>query len=155
MKRFYPLILSLVTASFLLPRVILSHCQVPCGIYDDEMRFKMMEEHVTTIEKSINKIVELSKEEKKDFNQIVRWVNNKDTHADEFTHIATYYFMAQRLKPVDKSDPKQYGAYIKKLELLQQMVFYAMKTKQTVDLDNTRKMRSLLAEFRTAYYGKA
>ena len=27
-----------------------AHCQIPCGIYTDEMRFKMIEEDITTIE---------------------------------------------------------------------------------------------------------
>ena len=37
-----------------------AHCEIPCGIYDDEMRIKMLAEHVTTIEKSMAQIQELS-----------------------------------------------------------------------------------------------
>ena len=33
------------------------HCQVPCGIYGDEMRFEMMDEDIDTIEKSMKKSV--------------------------------------------------------------------------------------------------
>ena len=33
---------------------IYSHCQIPCGIYDDLMRIHQMEEHVETIEKSMD-----------------------------------------------------------------------------------------------------
>ena len=57
-----------------------AHCQIPCGIYDDPVRFSQLEEHVTTIEKSMKQIVELSGESSPNYNQLVRWVNNKETH---------------------------------------------------------------------------
>ena len=132
-----------------------AHCEIPCGIYDDEARFAMAAEHMTTIEKSMKLIVSLSKEDPLNYNQIVRWVHNKEKHADELQHIVTQYFMTQRLKPVDKGDPEAHSAYLEKLTLLHKMLFYAMKTKQTTDLGNVEKLRSLLAEFRTAYFGKA
>ena len=25
-----------------------AHCQIPCGIYDDELRVQLIEEHITT-----------------------------------------------------------------------------------------------------------
>ena len=31
-----------------------AHCQIPCGVYDDAMRVKMIEEHTLTILKSMN-----------------------------------------------------------------------------------------------------
>jgi len=132
-----------------------SHCQVPCGIYDDEARFNMIAEHITTVEKSIKLIVSLSAQEKPNMNQVVRWVNNKEKHADEISHIVTYYFMAQRVKLPAKSNTKAYNEYVKKLTLLHQMLVYAMNTKQTTDLDNVEKLRSLSDEFHKVYFGKA
>jgi nickel superoxide dismutase len=132
-----------------------SHCQVPCGIYDDEARFNMIAEHITTVEKSIKLIVSLSAQEKPNMNQVIRWVNNKEKHADEISHIVTYYFMAQRVKLPAKGNTKAYNEYVKKLTLLHEMLIYAMKTKQTTDLDNVEKLRSLLDEFHKVYFGKA
>lgn len=131
-----------------------SHCQIPCGIYDDQMRFDMIAEHITTIEKSMKLVTELSGQDKPDMNQIVRWVHNKDEHADEISHIIAYYFMAQRLKLPAKSDVKAYNEYVKKLTLLHEMLVYTMKAKQTTDLANVEKLRSLLAKFRDAYFGE-
>ena len=131
--------------------VVYSHCQIPCGIYDDNMRFKMMGEHITTIEKSMKSINQLSAEQKPDMNQIVRWVQNKETHADELSQIVSYYFMAQRIKTADKSDQKAYEKYVNKLTLLHQMLVYSMKAKQTTDLANIEKLRALLCDFRAAY----
>ena len=132
-----------------------SHCQIPCGIYDDEARFNTMAEHIKTIEKSMKLIETLSTEDKPNMNQIVRWVNNKEKHADEISHIVTYYFMAQRVKLPAKGNTKAYSEYVKKLTLLHEMLIYAMKTKQTTDLDNVDKLRSLLDEFHKVYFGKA
>ncbi len=132
-----------------------SHCQVPCGIYDDEARFDMIAEHITTVEKSMKLIESLSAQQKLNMNQVIRWVNNKEKHADEISHIVTYYFMAQRLKLPAKGNTKAFNEYIKKLTLLHEMLIYAMKTKQTTDLDNVDKLRSLLYEFHKVYFGKA
>jgi nickel superoxide dismutase len=127
------------------------HCQVPCGIYDDDMRLNMIEEDILTVEKSMNQIHNLSKQEEKDYNQIVRWVDNKDLHADKISETATYYFMAQRLAPVHDKDQQESGLYINKLILLHELVFYSMKAKQTTDLSYVTKMRSVLKEFRSVY----
>ncbi len=132
-----------------------SHCQIPCGIYDDEARFGAMAEHITTIEKSMKEIESLSAQAKPNMNQIVRWVNNKDQHADELSEIVTYYFMAQRIKVSSESDAKAYNDYVKKLTLLHRMLVDAMKAKQTTDLANVQDLRSLLEQFHAAYSGKA
>ena len=132
-----------------------SHCQVPCGIYDDEARFGMIAEHIKTIEKSMKLIETLSAESKPNMNQIVRWVNNKDVHADEMSNIITYYFMAQRIKIPPEGDAKAHSAYVKNLTLLHEMLVYTMQTKQTTDLKNVEKLKSLLNQFHESYYGKA
>ena len=131
-----------------------SHCQIPCGIYNDQTRFTMIAENITTIEKSMKQITELSKDDKSNMNQIVRWVQNKENHADDTSRIITYYFMAQRLKPADKSDTKAYDEYVNKLVLLHEMLISSMKAKQTTDLSHVEKLRTLLAEFQDAYLGK-
>ena len=131
-----------------------SHCQIPCGIYDDEARFKEIAEHITTIEKSMKEIVSLSPEPKTHMNQIVRWVNNKEHHADELNEIVTYYFMAQRVKLPAEGDMKAQQDYVKKLTLLHRMLVYTMKAKQTTDLENVEKLRSSLTAFHNVYFAK-
>jgi len=123
-----------------------AHCEIPCGIYDDEMRVNMIAEHITTIEKSTKKIVELSGQKPINYNQLVRWVSNKEHHANELQHIVTQYFMTQRIK-LDTKD------YAKKLGVLHKMLIYAMKCKQTTDLSHISTLRSLLKEFQGLYFG--
>ncbi len=131
-----------------------SHCQIPCGIYGDEMRFDMLREHITTIEKSMNQIMKLSEEDPKNMNQIVRWVQNKDDHANMFSSILHEYFLAQRIKLVeDENDEEAMEEYKHKLVLLHELIVYAMKCKQTTELDNVEKLKELVDEFYEAYFG--
>ena len=126
---------------------IYAHCEIPCGIYDDEMRFQMMGEHITTIKKSMQQVVELQGKKSVDYNQLIRWVMNKEDHANELQKIITQYFMTQRIKPDDSK-------YEKKLKLLHKMLIHAMKCKQTTNKDHVEKLRSLLKEFRKVYFKK-
>jgi nickel superoxide dismutase len=134
--------------------LVYSHCQIPCGIYDDPARLTAIAENITTIEKAMKSIEELSAQQKPNMNQIVRWVNVKDEHAEDIAHIVSYYFMAQRIKPVDKSDAAGYEKYIRQITLLHEMLVYSMKAKQTTDLANVEKLRLLLVDFRNAYLGE-
>jgi len=144
---------STVVAAFILVLRVggFAHCQIPCGIYDDEARFDQLTEHILTIEKSMKAINDLSAAEDKDYNQLVRWVNNKEDHADKYMEIVTQYFMTQRIKPVEPTDTAGYAAYTKQVVLLQQMLVEAMKCKQTTDGAHTEKLRQLLAQFHDLY----
>ena len=141
-------LLSLAAAS----SVVYSHCQIPCGIYDDDARFKMIAEHITTIEKSIVSINQLSANPKPDYNQIVRWVDNKEKHADAASDIITYYFLTQRLKPVANNNPQEYQKYIRQLTVLHEMLVHFMNAKQSADEAIAEKLRSLLGRFENEYF---
>ena len=145
-------LLVLVLWAFFAQKVF-SHCEIPCGIYDDEARFTMLVENVTTVEKSMNQIIELSKESKPNNNQIVRWVMNKEHHDGDIIHILTQYFLTQRIKPVADKSSQEYKDYAKKLTLVHEMIVFSMKAKQTTDLENVAKLRSHIADFKTAYMG--
>ncbi len=123
-----------------------AHCEIPCGIYDDQLRVDLVAEHLTTIEKSMKRIEELSKQNPINYNQLIRWVSNKEKHAEEIQDIVTQYFLTQRIKP----DTKKYS---EKLAVLHKMLVYAMKCKQTTDVSNVDTLRSLLKEFEVLYFG--
>ncbi|HES59708.1 MAG: hypothetical protein JW956_07495 [Calditrichaceae bacterium] len=137
---------------FIAPTLTFAHCEIPCGIYGDKMRIDMLKEHVTTIEKSMNQIMELEKAEMINYNQLVRWINNKEDHANQFQHIVTQYFMTQRIKPVDGSDKAALEKYQKELSLLHEMLVYAMKAKQTTDVQNCTKLNELIDSFYNSYF---
>ena len=126
---------------------VYAHCEVPCGIYDDQMRVAMISEHITTIEKSMKQIMKIQKEKNHNANQLIRWVTNKENHANELQEIVSQYFMTQRIK----FDAKNYD---KKISMLHQMLVYAMKCKQTTDPENAQKLRDALKSFEELYFAK-
>lgn len=129
-----------------------AHCQIPCGIYDDEARIGEIREHITTIERSMNQIQALQKNIKAadahDYNQMIRWVNNKEDHAAKLQEIVSKYFMTQRIAMDDDK-------YAEKIELLHTMLVHAMKCKQTVDLHYVKKLRKVVDEFEALYFGNS
>ena len=148
MSRHLARVLALVLPGILLlVSLAAAHCEIPCGIYDDEMRIEMLREHITTIEKSMNQVILLEKDANRKANQLTRWVMNKEQHADELQEIVSQYFMTQRLKP----DAKDYAS---KLQLLHEMLLAGMKSKQTTDLGQVKRLRELVDMFEKAYFVK-
>ena len=54
-KLIFGLLTGLLILSFSITNAV-AHCEIPCGIYDDQLRAKLIAEHATTIEKSMKKI---------------------------------------------------------------------------------------------------
>jgi len=136
-----------ITAVVLLPSAIaFAHCEVPCGIYGDEMRFHTIDEHIATIAKAIDQIAELSAAESPNYNQIVRWVNTKETHATEIQHIVSQYFLTQRIK----AGKDNYAAH---LEMCHSLLTLSMKCKQSLDKGNATKLKEAAEAFRISYLG--
>jgi nickel superoxide dismutase len=133
----------------------LAHCQIPCGIYGDELRLELIAEHIGTVGKSMQQIVELGKATPINYNQLVRWVGNKEDHAQKIQDVVTEYFLAQRIKVPAESEGEAYKTYLRHLELLHRMQVTAMKAKQTTDLKHVETLRGLLAKFRASYLGDA
>lgn len=149
------LLSSLLIAMFFMSREdAYAHCEIPCGIYGDSLRIQEIDEHITTIEKSMNQIKELSDASDKNYNQLIRWVTNKEEHAKKIQDIVSQYFLHQRIKPVEPSDTQQYEKYINRLVLLHKLQVYAMNAKQTTDLEFVEKLRNTLQQFEDAYFHK-
>lgn len=131
-----------------------AHCEVPCGIYQDELRVELIKEHFQTIEKAMKQIAELQSEDDKNYNQIIRWVNTKEHHANLIQEIAEQYFLHQRVKIADPADEEKNQKYITQLTTLHQLVVYAMKSKQGIDTENVEKMKKALTAFEDSYFGE-
>jgi nickel superoxide dismutase len=128
------------------------HCEVPCGIYGDSLRIALIDEHIRTIEKATNQINELSMADKPNYNQLVRWINNKEKHAEEIQQIVSQYFLHQRVKIVDPSDKGATKKYQEMLTHLHHISVYAMKTKQGTDLENIAKLKAAVESFDDVYF---
>lgn len=131
------------------------HCEVPCGIYNDSVRIILMYEHANTIEKAMNKLGELSLAEAPNYNQVVRWVMNKESHAEEIQEIVSQYFLHQRIKMLNgdatKADSKK---YFSQLENLHKISVYAMKVKQSTNERHVEKLKQAIHDFEHSYFGE-
>ena len=143
----------LVSGMMILSQPSFAHCEIPCGIYGDSIRIALLKEHIQTIEKSMNMINELSAAENPDYNQLVRWVVNKEEHAKEMQHIVSQYFLHQRIKPTEPGDTEHYNKYIRELSLLHQVLVFAMKAKQSTDLSVIANLNKAVDAFAHSYFG--
>ncbi|MBD3413805.1 MAG: superoxide dismutase [Candidatus Aminicenantes bacterium] len=164
MKKTFLIVLCLVFL-FSLKISVFSHCEIPCGIYNDEMRFELIMEHIQTIEKAIHEITHLSESRWKvyklsespdpvNFNQMVRWITNKEKHAEEIQHIISQYFLTQRIKLNQDSGGLDSEKYTHQLALCHQILIYAMKCKQSLDLSYVEELKKSAAEFKKSYFKK-
>ena len=131
-----------------------SHCEVPCGIYTDELRVQLLKEHFQTIEKAMSSIAELQAADEVNYNQLVRWINTKEHHANLIQEIAEQYFLTQRVKYAEPSEGEKYEKYIAQLTSLHQLIVFAMKSKQSIDTENVEKMKAALETFEKSYFGE-
>lgn len=140
-------IIAFALASVFTAPSLSAHCQVPCGIFSDEIKFSEFEEHVVTIEKSARLIRELSAKEEltaHDHQQLIRWTVNKETHAQKIIDETANYFLAQRIK----TDADHYA---EKIEVLHHIMVSAMKTKQSVETEATNTLSKKIAAFKELY----
>jgi nickel superoxide dismutase len=130
------------------------HCQVPCGIYGDRMRIDMHLEDVATIEKGMKMIQELEASTEHNANQLVRWIVNKDEHAQAIQERTASYWLAQRIKAPKDGDAPGREKYLKQLELLHGITVAAMKCKQTTELEHVETLRTLALAFSETYFSE-
>ncbi len=134
-----------------LSNTVYGHCEIPCGIYGDSLRVALIKEHITTIDKSMKQIASLSQESTVNYNQIVRWITNKENHAKKIQDIVSQYFLHQRIK-LTNADSDNYDQYITNLTLLHQLLVYSMKAKQSTDLDVIDKLNETISSFEESYF---
>ena len=128
------------------------HCQVPCGIYTDQLRFESMLEDTKTIAKSIGAINEFAANvgggmSGNSLNQVSRWVSTKEDHATHIQEVMASYFFAQRIK----ADHKDYTG---QLASAHRVIVAAMKAKQAADPATAGALKEAIYDFYRAYEGK-
>lgn len=126
------------------------HCQVPCGIYDDDARMNGILEDIRTIEVAMQNLGTLAGEEPVNFPQIVRWTMAKEEHARRIQQTVADYFLVQRVRPV-AAEGEGREAYVAQLTTLHRLMVAAMRARQTVDPVHVGEMREALQAFHEAY----
>ena len=135
----------LAVTIFCLPSYTQAHCQVPCGIYDDSARVDSMLEDAATVQKAVTMLASLSgKTDAQSVNQSVRWVQNKELHAQRIIESISNYFLTQRVKPGQDE-------YTTRLARHHAVILAAMKAKQNAGSDAAQVLRESIQALR-AYY---
>ena len=136
-------------ATVLLGSSAYAHCQVPCGIYGDQLRFEQLLEDGKTIAKAQVQINELAAAglNGQSANQLTRWVVTKEDHAAKIQATIADYFMAQRIKA---DSPR----YVEQLKAAHAVTVAAMKCKQSADAATAEALRAAVFDLYRAYEGK-
>ena len=121
-------------------KTMFAHCQIPCGIYDDKARIASMLEDAHTIEKAL---IELSKNDLSK-NQLIRWVNNKELHAQNIINCISNYFLAQKLRSSEEK-------YEEILSVLHNVIINAVKVKQITRLEYCNDLKESIQKLKTYY----
>jgi len=120
-------VLFLFSIVFVFSNIVNAHCQIPCGIYDDHANLQIMLQDSATIMKATQMIADLSgKADAQSQNQIIRWVMNKEKHAQNIIFIISDYFLTQRVKTSQKD-------YVERLKKHHSVMIAAMEAKQNAD----------------------
>ena len=138
--------------AFCVPNQLSAHCQVPCGIFDNDNVISSLHTDYVTIEKASKQIEELSKDPAANANQITRWVMTKESHCQDVQEKMLNYFLAQRVKAPEDEAGKD--AYVKQLTLCHAIIVTAMKCKQSTDAANIEKLHDLLHSLEEEFGGK-
>lgn len=104
-----------------------AHCQMPCGIYHDDMVFDQVDQYVETMYKCISILNENKFTTPREKNEFVRWVVQKEKASDEVANIITTFFMQQKIKPGEDET-------IKRITCAHNLLFLLVAIKQNADL---------------------
>ncbi|HAW96454.1 MAG TPA: hypothetical protein DCX60_09275 [Phycisphaerales bacterium] len=119
----------------LLASASLGHCEVPCGIYDDHAEVQRMLLDAETMRKAAAQITLLAgRVDGASLNTISRWVAVKEDHSKNIQHMNAWYFMTQRIKPVEVG-AEGYEEYVTRLSAHHQISVAAMKAAQSLEPD--------------------
>lgn len=122
-----------------------AHCQMPCGIYHDNMIYDQIDQFVETVYKGISVLNESKFTTPKERNDYIRWVMEKDHGADDAAHIILTYFLQQKIKP-DETDTA------KRLTSAHKLLFLLVAIKQNVDLDTVKEFNAEWEKFKLMFH---
>ena len=138
---------SILIATLFVSTTLRAHCQLPCGIYGDELKFIELEQHIETIHKAGAQIRSIASKDSlsaQEQQQIVRWTTNKEDHAQKIIDEVANYFLAQRIA-------LEADHYEEKIELLHHIILFAMKSKQSTESEPPKILSTKLSMLKELY----
>lgn len=122
-----------------------AHCQMPCGIYHDDMIYDQMDQFVETVYKGISVMNDSKLSTIRDKNEFIRWVMQKEKCCNEAADLINRYFLQQKIKP-DEDDT------VKRLVSAHKLLFMLTAIKQNADLDFIKQFNAEWEKFKLMFH---
>jgi nickel superoxide dismutase len=141
----HKIFIGLIGVSMLFQGNLSAHCQMPCGIYHDDMVYDQIDQFVETVYKGISVLNEGRFTSVRDKNEFIRWVAQKENCCNEAAEIITTYFLQQKIKP-DEPDTA------KRLASAHKLLFLLVAIKQNTDLDFVKQFNEEWEKFKLMFH---
>lgn len=122
-----------------------AHCQMPCGIYHDDMVFDQIDQYVETMYKGMTMLTTSKFETPKDRTEFVRWVMTKDSSSNDVAELINTYFLQQKIKPGEPDTTK-------KLISAHNLLFLIVQIKQNTDRTLVEKFNDEWEKFKLMFH---
>ncbi|MEC7840079.1 MAG: superoxide dismutase [Ni] [Chlamydiota bacterium] len=122
-----------------------AHCQMPCGIYHDDMVIDQIDQYAETMYKAVSELNSNLFNSPKDKNQFVRWVLEKEKESDVATKLITEYFLQQKVKPDEDGTEN-------KVLALHKVLFLIVKIKQNTEKKYVLEFMNEWKKFKEMYF---
>lgn len=132
-------------ASLMLKLDLQAHCQLPCGIYHDDMVFDQIDQYAETMYKGISILNESKIRTAHDHNEVIRWVLEKEKESNEIANLITVFFLQQKIKPGEPSTAKR-------LESAHKLLFLLVAIKQNTDLRFVKEFTEEWEKFKNMFH---
>lgn len=129
----------------LIPAHLSAHCQMPCGIYHDDIVYDQIDQYIETMYKAMAIINDSKFANAFDRNELIRWIMTKDHQSDDTAQLITSYFLQQKIKPDEPDTPK-------KLALAHQLLFLLVKIKQNTDVNVVKEFEQEWDKFKVFFH---
>ncbi len=122
-----------------------AHCQMPCGIYHDEMVFNQVDQYIETMYKGMTELKNSKFSNALERNNFTRWVLLKETASNEMADLITQYFLQQKIKPGEPDTAKRLASAHK-------MLFELTAIKQNVDVKMVEEFADEWENFKQMFH---
>lgn len=122
-----------------------AHCQMPCGIYHDDIVYDLIDQYVETMYKGISVLNNSKFSNPSERNAFVRWVMEKDKASDQAAKLISEYFLQQKIKPGESDTTKR-------LISAHKLLFMLVTIKQNADLDFVKTFTTEWDQFKLMFH---
>lgn len=118
--------LSLLIAIVCCQTQLHAHCQMPCGVYHDDMVYDQIDQYAETMFKAVNVLTHSKFQTVEEKNEFMRWIYQKEVQSNAAAELICTYFLMQKIKPGETDT-------VKRLVSAHKLLFLIVGIKQNVD----------------------